>query len=114
MLLWASMILPLVWAACAVAGYLYSLQEHVPGNIFLAVLPAFLLEASFFYVLGTERLRSRIERFSPAVTALGLTVAAVAPYALASIAIGIVPMAFSYLDRRSGSRRIVLVCPAAA
>src|SRR5439155_875094 len=56
----ASMILalPLVWVACAIAGYLYSQQQHIPAAIALAALPAFLLEATLFYVLGVERLRA--------------------------------------------------------
>jgi len=29
------MILPLVWAACAIAGYLYSRQQNIPASMAL-------------------------------------------------------------------------------
>jgi membrane protease YdiL (CAAX protease family) len=80
--------LPLVWVACAVAGFLYSQQQDIPRATFWAALPAFLLEATFFYALGVERLRTRIERWPPAAVAFALTLAAIAPYAAASLALG--------------------------
>lgn len=82
------MILPLLWVVCAIAGYIYSRQENIPLHMALAALPAFLLEASFYYVLGTERLRTRIEKLPRAAIAFLLTLAAVAPYAAASVALG--------------------------
>src|SRR5436309_2124548 len=86
----ASMILalPLVWVACAIAGYLYSQQQHIPAAITLAALPAFLLEATLFYVLGVERLRAHVERLPRAGIAVGLVLAAIAPYCAASLALG--------------------------
>jgi membrane protease YdiL (CAAX protease family) len=54
----------------------------------LAALPAFLLEATFYFVMGVEGLRTRIEKLPPAVVALALTLAAVAPYSAASLALG--------------------------
>ena len=82
------MILPLVWAACAAAGYLYSRLQHIPTAMAMAVLPAFLLEATFYYALGAERLRARIERWPQAILAFALTLAAVAPYSAAALALG--------------------------
>jgi len=82
------MILPLLWAVCAIAGYVYSRQQNIPTHTALLALPAFLLEASFYYVLGTEGLRARIEKLPRAAVAALLTVAAVAPYAAASLALG--------------------------
>jgi len=82
------MILVLFWLACAIAGYVYSLQQNIPASIALAVLPAFLLEATFFYILGNERLRTRVEKFPPAAFAALLTLAAIAPYCAASLALG--------------------------
>jgi CAAX protease family protein len=82
------MILPLLWAVCAIAGYIYSRQENIPLHMALAALPAFLLEASFYYVLGAERLRARIEKLPRAAVAFLLTLAAAAPYAAASLALG--------------------------
>lgn len=80
------MILPLVWLACAVAGYLYSLQQNIPLGTAFAALPAFLLEATFYYVLGAERIRLRFEKLPPAGVAAALTVVAVLPYCAVSLA----------------------------
>ena len=80
--------LPLVWAAAAIAGYLYSQQQNIPARTALAALPAFLLEATFFYALGVERARARLEKAPEAVLALLLTLAGAAPYAAASLALG--------------------------
>jgi membrane protease YdiL (CAAX protease family) len=82
------MILPLIWAACAIAGYLYSQLHNIPLTTAMKALPAFLIEATFFYVLGVERLRARVEKLSPATLAAVLTLAAIVPYAVASLALG--------------------------
>jgi len=76
---------PLLWALGAVAGYLYARDRGIPIGIALAVLPAFLLEVSFFYTLGVEALRARVEKFKPWTLALALTAAAVAPYCAATL-----------------------------
>src|SRR5258708_559886 len=73
--------LPAVWVACAVAGYLYSHQQGIPAWMYRAALPAILLELTFYYTLGSERLRSRVERLRPAGVASFLTLAAIVPYA---------------------------------
>ncbi len=52
------------------------------------MLPAFLMEVGFFYVLGMDRLRARIEKWPPAGTAVALTIAAVLPYSAAELALG--------------------------
>ena len=83
------MLLPLVWAACAIAGCLYALQQNIPWGEALRVLPAFLLEATFFYALAVERVRLRIEKWSPAGVAAALVGAAIAPYCEVSFALGI-------------------------
>lgn len=82
------MILALIWVAAAIAAFIYSHQQNIPTAIALRAFPAFLLEVSFFYVLGTERLRTRIDRLPRAGVAFLLTVAAVAPYCAASLALG--------------------------
>jgi len=82
------MLLPLVWAACAIAGYLYAIHQNIPWSVALKALPAFLLEATFFYALAVERVRARIEKLAPAAIALALVAAAVVPYCAASIAFG--------------------------
>ena len=76
---------PLLWALGAVAGYLYAKDRGIPLETAFAVLPAFLLEISFFYTLGVEGLRSRLEKRKPWVLALLLTVAAVVPYTTAAL-----------------------------
>ena len=82
------MLLPLVWAACAAAGYWYALQQHIPLALALKLFPAILLEATFYSVLGVERWRARAEKLPPAVLAVALTLAALAPYSAATIALG--------------------------
>jgi uncharacterized protein len=85
----ASMILafPLLWAVGAAAAYWYSQDRGIPWATALAALPAFLLEVSFYYVLGVERLRARLEKLPPAGIAAALTVAAALPYCAASLAL---------------------------
>lgn len=80
--------LPLVWFGSAMAAYIYSLQFHIPLHVMLAALPACLLEASFYYALGVERFRARLERLPPAGAASILTLAALAPYGAAAAAFG--------------------------
>jgi membrane protease YdiL (CAAX protease family) len=82
------MLLPLLWAACAIAAYLYSAQQNIPIRTFFVVLPAFLLEVTFFYALAVDRVRARIEKLPPVVFAMALTGAALAPYAAATLALG--------------------------
>jgi len=82
------MLLPLLWAACAIAAYLYSVQQNIPIRTALAVLPAFLLEATFFYALAVDRVRSRIEKMPSPAFALALMLAALAPYSAATLALG--------------------------
>jgi len=82
------MILALIWVAAAIAAFLYSYQQNIPADIALRTFPAFLLEVTFFYVLGVERARARVERLPRAVVALMLTLAAAAPYCAASLALG--------------------------
>jgi membrane protease YdiL (CAAX protease family) len=80
--------LPLVWLGCALAALIYSQQQHIPFHLALLALPAFLLEATFYFALGQESWRTRFERLAPAVVALALTAAAAAPYCAASLAFG--------------------------
>jgi len=78
---------PLLWAAGAVAALLYAQDRGIPWATALAVLPAFLLEASLYFTMGVERLRLRLEKLPPAGVAIALVIAAAAPYALASLAL---------------------------
>jgi uncharacterized protein len=78
---------PLLWAVGAIAAYLYSQERGIPWSVALVVLPAFLWEVSLYFTLGTERLRARFEKLPrPAMAAL-LSVAAVVPYAAATLAL---------------------------
>jgi uncharacterized protein len=78
---------PLLWAAGAVFAYFYAQDRGIPWAAALAVLPAFLLEASLYFTVGVERLRFRLEKFPPAGVAVALVIAAVAPYTLAALAL---------------------------
>jgi membrane protease YdiL (CAAX protease family) len=82
------MLLPLVWAACAVAGCIYALHQNIPWSIALKALPAFLLEATFFYALGVEKVRARIEKLPSLLIGLGLIAAALSPYCVVALAFG--------------------------
>jgi membrane protease YdiL (CAAX protease family) len=82
------MLLPVVWAACVIAGLLYAHQQSIPQATVLAVLPAFLLEASFYYALAADKIRARIEKLPPVTVAALLWIAAVLPYLAASVALG--------------------------
>jgi len=48
--MWA---LPLIWLGSATAAYVYSRQVHIPLNLALEALPAFLLEASCWKPVST-------------------------------------------------------------
>ncbi len=79
---------PLLWAAGAIAAYYYCQERGIPWSTALLVLPAFLLEISFYFTLGVDRLRTRVEKLSPPVLAALLSLAAVLPYTLAASAFG--------------------------
>jgi membrane protease YdiL (CAAX protease family) len=80
------MLLPVVWAACAIAGFLYAHQQNIPLLIAAKALPAFLLEATFYYALASDRVRTRIEKLGDSTVATALTAAAIAPYLAVSLA----------------------------
>ncbi len=82
------LVFPLLWAAGAAAAYFYAQERGIPWNMVLLALPAFLLEISFYYILGAEKLRGRLEKLHRNGTALALVAAALAPYVLASLALG--------------------------
>ncbi len=52
------------------------------------MLPAFLLEVTFYASLSSERFRARLERMPPAILATLLTISAILPYCLATLALG--------------------------
>ena len=78
---------PLLWAAGVVAAYFYAQDRGIPWATALAVLPAFLLEVSFYFTMGVERFRLRLEKLPPAGVATVLVGAALAPYTLAALAL---------------------------
>jgi len=80
------MLLPVVWAACVIAGFLYAHQQNIPWRMVLAALPAFLLEATFYYALAADNVRARIEELGDSTVATALTLAAIAPYLAVSLA----------------------------
>jgi len=81
------MLLLAVWTACTIAALLYAQQYNIPAATAWAVLPAFLLEATFFCALADDRIRKRIEQLTSVIAAGALTVAAVAPYVFATLAL---------------------------
>ena len=85
-MIWA--LVPLFWAACIAAGYLYTQDRGVPWSVAQTVAPAFLLEATLFLALGVERWRTRLDKLPRGVVASLLVVAAVAPYTVAALATG--------------------------
>jgi len=85
-MIWA--LVPLFWAACLGAGYLYTQDKGVPWSIVQTVAPAFLLEATLFLILGVERWRKQLDKLPGGVVATLLVVAAIAPYTLAAVATG--------------------------
>ncbi len=87
------LLIPLFWAACVAAGYLYTQPRGVPWEVTRAVAPAFVLEATLFLALASESIRKHMEKFPPAAVASMLVLAAVAPYALAALVMG----SFSWL-----------------
>lgn len=82
------MALGILWLLSAAAAYIYTRQYGIPAHLALAVFPAFLLEATFYFALGRERWRARLEKLPPAAIGMVLTAAAVAPYCVASLALG--------------------------
>jgi membrane protease YdiL (CAAX protease family) len=60
----------------------------LPNIPWQTALPAFVLEAAFYATLASERIRARFEKLPPALFATLLTVAAVLPYSLATVAFG--------------------------
>jgi membrane protease YdiL (CAAX protease family) len=56
--------------------------------IWLLALPAFVVEVTFYATLASERIRARFERLPPALFAGLLTIAAIVPYCLATVAFG--------------------------
>lgn len=77
-----------LWIVCAIAAWLYASEYQIPHGLVLALLPAFLLEAKFYLILGTESARVKVARMMPpAALALALTASAVAPYLAATLAV---------------------------
>lgn len=59
--------------------------ENLPWQ---TALPAFVLEVACYATLASDRLRTRLERLPPALFATLLTVSAILPYCLATLAFG--------------------------
>lgn len=81
-------VLLLVWAASCIAGYVYAQQQNIPARLFLAALPAFLVEIGFYVALGSDSIRAGLERTPRAIVGLGLAASALSPYCLYSVSVG--------------------------
>jgi uncharacterized protein len=62
--------------------------QNIPWHAAAAALPAFVLEVVFYASLASDRIRARFERLPPPLFAVLLTVSAVLPYCLATLAFG--------------------------
>lgn len=60
-----TVVVAVVWVVGALAGLIYARQQGIPQHVALAVLPAFLLEITFYLVLGVERWRKRLKLSRP-------------------------------------------------
>jgi len=77
-----------IWVIGAVAGGWYAVQRNIPWPVALAALPAFLIEIGFYYTLGVEGWRTRLEKkLPPWGIAIALTFAAAVPYTIASLSL---------------------------
>ena len=73
--------LPLVCIAASIAAYVYSQQQHIPSNIAIAVVPAFLVELCFYLVPGFAGARKKFDALgSKAWRAALLSASGLLPY----------------------------------
>lgn len=82
------LLLPLFWAVCVGAGYMYTQQKGVPWEVARVVAPAFVLEATLFLAVAVESIRQRLDKLPRWAVAAVLVGAAVAPYLTATLALG--------------------------
>ncbi|HEX4595125.1 MAG TPA: CPBP family intramembrane glutamic endopeptidase [Bryobacteraceae bacterium] len=81
--------LVVVWTAACIATYLYSQQQNIPSWIALAVLPAFLVELTFYLAPGFSAVRKAFERLgSKPIRAAFLAASAAIPYLIESLRTG--------------------------
>jgi membrane protease YdiL (CAAX protease family) len=78
-----------VWTLQCIAATVYSQQKDIPASIVLAVVPAFLLETTFYLASGLRATRNRLEKLSPALLATAMTASAPLPYLLYSVPTGV-------------------------
>jgi hypothetical protein len=78
--------LSLVWIAACIGAYSYSQQQHISSTVALAVVPAFLVELSFYLVPGFASARKIFDALGgkPLRSAF-LTVSGVLPYLIESL-----------------------------
>ena len=73
--------LVLVWIAACIAAYAYSQQQHISSGIALAVVPAFLVELTFYLWPGFPAARKKFDALgSKPLRAALLSASAVLPY----------------------------------
>jgi CAAX protease family protein len=81
--------LVLVWIVGAIGGVFYSQYKDIPTAVAVPVLLAFLVELTFYFGLGAEAVRSRMEELGNRLP-LALLVSASVPYLLATVPTGLV------------------------
>ncbi len=82
------------WVLLAAAGFGYAARQQIPTAVAAPLIAAFLLEYGFYLIPGFPRVREAVaDRFPVLGYASLLTVSAVLPYCVASLAGGFQPAA---------------------
>src|SRR5579863_3086820 len=85
-----SLTVAAVWIAGTAAAWFYASQERIPAAILWGALPAFLAELALYLAPGFAGVRGTLRRVQPpALRALIAAGAALAPYLLAALGLGI-------------------------
>jgi uncharacterized protein len=84
-----ALALAILWAILILAAILYSRDQGFPFPIVAGVLPAFLIEAALYLAAGMQATRERLEELAPPRLALLMTGAAVVPYTICTVGLGV-------------------------
>jgi membrane protease YdiL (CAAX protease family) len=84
-----SIALVILWITLCIAGLLYSQAKDIPQWVVFAVVPAFLVELSFYAATGVAAVRARLALLSPRQLAAGMVGSAVLPYLIYSVGTGV-------------------------
>jgi membrane protease YdiL (CAAX protease family) len=79
-----------IWLLGGTAGFLYSQQQDIPRTLAFAVLPAILLELTFYAAMGVPVFRERLRKLPRFWAVAVLAVSAALPHAMYTTASGMV------------------------